>query len=353
MATSTEMRREARLAAERREAERQQRLREATRLYNFTYNAAAAGESVATNTPLTPAPQASGITQATADDPILVTSMTRAPQLIVVVGAGGNGARVVPPLMQMLREGDHVAIIDHDIVEDRNLFRQHFAPRDIGQPKASVLASRYNKPDRIPITAYNTRLTPTSGQSILAEATRRLRQRNTQPSVVFLGCVDNAAARQAIYGTMTWYNNNVAGPCAWIDVGNELRGGQVILSFHNWQMKVMNGGRVADRPFTMNGMEAMPQLLRAPEGSAEQAAPCGERIDLQTVQVNHMASCAALNVLSWLMLGLPFTTAGTFFSTLNSMQPIKLREVNWNSLRITPEPTYANGPSLSAARLPE
>ena len=103
----------------------------------------------------------------------------------------------------------------------------------------------------------------------------------------------------------------------------------------------------------------MPQLLRSqpwmcptdgpalvPFGQAcpvchRTEASCGERMDLQTVMVNHLAAGVMINVLSWLLLRIPFVAAGAFFSTLNTMTPIRLTGVAGSTL--LPETTYADG----------
>ena len=127
---------------------------------------------------------------------------------VLVVGAGGNGARVLPPLMQMLRPGDTVSIIDHDIVEDRNLVRQHFVERDIGRPKALVLAERYQRPS-IPITAFAQRLHSTTVMPVIAD----LPSMRTPCATVVIGCVDNWEARAHIESTVRRF---LTSPKAWI-----------------------------------------------------------------------------------------------------------------------------------------
>jgi hypothetical protein len=258
--------------------------------------------------------------------PVIATSTFRGPLLVIVVGAGGTGARVVPPLTQMLRRGDSVAIIDHDIVEDRNLLRQHFAARDIGRPKAAVLAERYRK-DGIALGSFQTRLTPENANDTLGAVYNALCVAPGQPGravagVVVIGCVDNAAARRGMQALNTCHPNIGAPEGAWIDVGNEMRGGQVLLTLNSWPLKAAGAVSFPPSRCQMNTIgQAMPQLLR---DRPDETESCGERIDLQTVQVNHMASSMVINTLSWLMLGIPFTSAGMFFSTLNTTSPIKI-----------------------------
>lgn|SRR3990167_11133678 len=265
---------------------------------------------------------------------VIVTSAPlQGPLHVLLVGAGGNGARVMPPLMQMLRPGDAVAVIDHDIVEDRNLARQHFTERDIGRHKAIVLAERYRR-SGIHVTAFAQQVTAETAPQLLVAL-------NHAPNRVWISCVDNWQARASIRGIVDRLGSNTA----WIDVGNEMRGGQVLMSLRSWVLRVSGLATISGASnvrLSLDAFHAMPQLLRAQSwncipcgirnaagadsctGCHQPQASCGQRIDLQTVMVNHMAAASAINCLSWLMLGIPFTSCGAFFSTLNTMQPIPI-----------------------------
>ncbi len=335
---------------ERRVAEGRERQRqyEATYWYNFDYyvrNEATMAQSLSTasvrSTALPPF-------TATPESPILCTSQFRGPLTVIVVGAGGTGARLVPPLVQMLRRGDSVAIVDHDIVEDRNLVRQHFVARDIGQHKAAVLAARYQRPERIAIRAYTAQLreSPAGARNelmtaIITTSTEGRRTTNQRDQgVILVGCVDNAAARRAMRLAAAWVPPELGHQTAYIDVGNEMRGGQVLMSLPFWNLTVRAGKGELDGAWSMPALEtAMPQLLR---DAKRDTVPCGERMDLQTVQVNHLAAATAINCLSWLLLGIPFSACGCFFSTLNTMQPIGIDQVDWGNHQILPTTTYAN-----------
>ena len=279
---------------------------------------------------------------------ILVTAAPLRTSLrVVLIGAGGNGARVMPPLMQMLRPGDTVSIIDHDIVEDRNLVRQHFIERDIGRPKALVLAERYRRPS-IAVTAFAQQVLATTAPHLVADLPQV-----SPSSTIVIGCVDNWEARVQIQAM----NDLIPDPSAWIDVGNETRGGQVLMSLYKWPM-TMAGISSSVLPGTIPAFHAMPQLLRAQQWMCQQCGTrnsaatcpecqqpqvsCGQQLDIQTVMVNHMAAAGVINCLSWLMLGIPFTSCGGFFSTLNTMQPIRLDRLGPTPGLIEPELTFAD-----------
>ena len=281
---------------------------------------------------------------------ILVTAAPlRASLRVVLIGAGGNGARVMPPLMQMLRPGDQVSVVDHDIVEDRNLARQHFTERDIGRPKALVLAERYRRPS-IEVTAFAQQVLPTTTSRLLSDLPRM----TTPYHTVVIGCVDNWEARAQIQSMVVGI---ISPPRAYIDVGNETRGGQVLMALFGWPATIA-GTTPGPVNVTIPAFHAMPQLLCAQRWLCHQCgvwntavvchecnqpqASCGQRVDMQTVMVNHMAAAGAINCLSWLMLGIPFTSCGAFFSTLNTMQPIRLDRVGPTFGHIEPELTFAD-----------
>lgn len=68
------------------------------------------------------------------------------PVKVVMLGAGGTGAHAAPHIYRLLYALERPArfiICDGDIVEVKNLVRQNFAPADLGENKARVLAERY------------------------------------------------------------------------------------------------------------------------------------------------------------------------------------------------------------------
>ncbi len=251
---------------------------------------------------------------------------------VVVVGAGGTGGRLIGPLMQVMRAGiDTVAVVDGDHVEDRNLARQNFRLRDIGENKAEVMVRRYQR-EGVEATAFGAMLT----LSNWGEITRAARPTS---KFIFLGCVDNTAARLLI---QRLHRSVVS---LWIDGGNEMRGGQVILNANTWPFLVKGmAGTVfyeQSSQYKLDGFKAMPQLL-VPRADEATEASCRDRIDLQTVAVNQLSATSMLNVLSCVLYGIPITTCGAFFSTLNTMSSIKLKSVRWEYSEVEPETTYAS-----------
>lgn len=177
------------------------------------------------------------------------------PRRIVVIGAGGTGSRVIPLISQFIKTcswviDPEIVVVDDDIVEEKNLFRQNFIKSDIGKNKAVVLANRYSKAYDINISAVTTRI---SRQNIL-ETTKVLTSNDTVNSgvildlskvidistvvdTIFILCVDSPVARREIVSFLidrihSRRNNTSASRFNWllIDSGNENDYGQVSIS---------------------------------------------------------------------------------------------------------------------------
>src|SRR5690606_27730939 len=143
---------------------------------------------------------------------------------IIVAGVGGTGAYVVRDLARFiysLQSKGHslrikLHLFDPDIVEEKNLNRQNYIPRDLGQYKAQVTAKRYGTAFGVDVQAYTEKLTR-----------QKLRELRPAGTTIVIGCIDNNAGRREIHEWMTRDQSNVY----WIDSGNERASGQVICGF--------------------------------------------------------------------------------------------------------------------------
>lgn len=134
-----------------------------------------------------------------------------------MVGAGGSGSIFLSHLCRIWQAwtklgGDPftVTIYDPDLVSEANLARQCFCEADIGAPKAQVLAQRLVGFFGVPVTAE----------------VKRWKAADTHPDVI-VGCVDNIKTRKEIH-THLLRSLNVY----WLDLGNSLDSGQVVLGGH-------------------------------------------------------------------------------------------------------------------------
>lgn len=151
----------------------------------------------------------------------------------IVVGAGGNGGYYIPQLVRQvsiqnkLREIQRlrphkITIIDADNVEDKNLNRQNFILRDVGENKARVLADRYGRAFGTQIDYIDNYLTSTD------ELAKIAKYGNGHFISVFVGAVDNNKTRKIIYDVWSKTPNSF-----YLDAGNEEWAGQVVLGYRS------------------------------------------------------------------------------------------------------------------------
>ena len=259
--------------------------------------------------------------------PIEVTFYRPRPLQVVLVGAGGTGARIAPDVARLLSSGDTLTIIDPDMVEERNLARQHFVCGDVGQPKAAVVARRAQMaaPQGVVVKARIMAVTKTvmEEQDVLT---------------LWIGAVDNRATRLM---ALTYL---VSTTSLWVDAGNELRGGQVGLLASSWPAALIrtpggegfdltqwraNHGQLADTWETAVAgtcvetyplLEAVPQIFRPDPVAEGVTAGCAIRLDTQSLAANVMAYAGVINTVSRFLAGLPITAGVAFFSTANTME---------------------------------
>lgn len=141
---------------------------------------------------------------------------------IIVVGCGGTGSFVAEGLCRILigKEDAPILLIDYDRVEEHNLMRQNFYEEDLGKFKSQALAERLARQFRRRI-AYSVYpfLHGMTEESSLGSGFR------TRVSGIFIGCVDNAAARKELLDELM---HSPAG-IWWLDSGNGFSSGQVLL----------------------------------------------------------------------------------------------------------------------------
>lgn len=154
---------------------------------------------------------------------------------LVLVGCGGTGSWLAPHLpriariLQTYEKMVSVKFVDPDTVEDKNVWRQHFCLAEVGRNKAEALAMRYSLAwGKVNITAcpgpYNAEKHIMQTDDFPGESYYRTSK--DRVTVVVIGCVDNADARQAISQTLA---DQHKGHIWWLDCGNTKTTGQVLL----------------------------------------------------------------------------------------------------------------------------
>jgi PRTRC genetic system ThiF family protein len=167
------------------------------------------------------------------------------PVKILLLGAGGTGGYIAPHLYRLLHAlpgKTRVIIADGDIVEERNLIRQNFAPCDIGENKAKVLAERYSatfglEAEYMPIFIEDVEIL----QSLLTPKEQHYWQNGRLQTkildlCVLIGAVDNNRSRQMCHKVFFASNDLV-----YIDSGNGEYTGQVVCG-------VRRGGKTCAQP---------------------------------------------------------------------------------------------------------
>ena len=200
---------------------------------------------------------------------------------VTVVGAGGNGSRMLTGLAELDRAmralghpgGMKVTVIDDDLVSESNIGRQAFFPSDVGIHKAVVLTHRINMSFGLDWTAEPVRLT-----------------RHTRcHSDILIGAVDSRAARREIHESMKSNSTPL-----YLDLGNQADSGQVILGepLNRWQ-------KPEDYPDRLPTItDLFPEILdtNIPEDN-EPSCSMVEALSRQELYINRVVSDFALNML--------------------------------------------------------
>mgnify|MGYP001067375223 CR=1 FL=1 len=142
---------------------------------------------------------------------------------IVQVGTGATGGQLVQMVAQMLSTfniGAKYIIADRDVVEEKNLQNQLFIKKDVGKPKAEVLAKRYRAAYQVDIANYSEKYVEDIDTINLLFHRDYLSinsniRRHYLP--ILISCVDNKYTRKLFHQYFEEMNGNLL----YIDVGNE------------------------------------------------------------------------------------------------------------------------------------
>lgn len=141
---------------------------------------------------------------------------------IVQIGTGGTGGYLVQQVAQMMSifdiRGKYV-IADADIVEEKNLRNQLFIPKDVGKPKADVLAQRYRAAYQVDISSYSTKYVEDvqTIEELFNTEYLGVHSYRTVYLPILISCVDNNFSRKIFHQ----YFEETDGNLLYIDVGNE------------------------------------------------------------------------------------------------------------------------------------
>lgn len=248
---------------------------------------------------------------------------------IMLIGAGGTGSYIaanVARLLWHLRETETARIpdfyiVDHDVVERKNVGRQNFEFGVIGTNKAQVLAQRYNRAYGLEIRALAQPI------QTLNDGAPSQRQYNRQARhTLMIGAVDNHMARQAIRRYR---------PGIWIDCGNSFDSGQVVVGTTHDANKIQSMAEVARykraeqvaegdlSPVKLDELPDVslihPDILQPPTDEDEQAIDemsCADIIaaDSQSLYINQTIACLASEYIRTFVNRNPITSYRTYFN---------------------------------------
>jgi PRTRC genetic system ThiF family protein len=212
------------------------------------------------------------------------------PPAVTVVGCGGTGGFVAEGLCRMLAPQVRLILADHDRVEERNLLRQNFYPRDVGRFKCQALGER--------LAAQYRR---TVGWSVtpFGESFQRYYPPELIRSPIIVGCVDNAQARAGIAKA-------VGGSQWWVDAGNGENWGQVLIG--NADRGGLRAAFDEARGICLRlplPTVQHPELLSPPPAEEVRPMSCAELMDTgdQDPVINQAMASLVLQVVRRLLLG--------------------------------------------------
>jgi len=266
---------------------------------------------------------------------------------ILVVGCGGTGAYVISHLARLISVVNRnrrtrrsttysynryneikLYLADGDLVENKNLSRQHFIHQDIDRNKAEVLGERYSAAFGIQIGVIPKDLEKASDLGFL--------NLNGNNSTVVVGCVDNNASRKVIrewfLGTKDGSMDNVHhqhnwSSKFWIDSGNEERNGQVVCGFRPSARGYYGSPKLNPAKFTKSARgefslpcatEVYPNLMDESDQFNSQVS-CAERAESapQNMQTNITAATIVMNFLNKIIINEPLKSHCIEFSIDN------------------------------------
>jgi PRTRC genetic system ThiF family protein len=287
---------------------------------------------------------------------------------VLVVGCGGTGGHLIPNLARLIHvlnnsrrssrrgysynHGDlptiKLFLADGDIVEEKNLIRQHFISVDVGRNKAEVLGERYAAAFGLEIGVIPKYLENLKDFSFLS---KHIMRRDAADLVI--GCVDNNASRKVLHKWFLLRSNNYSDRASfWIDSGNEERSGQVVCGYKPYEyrydsLKFNPFGKPvvqskANGDFSLPcAVEVYPELLHLDDKFSSEVS-CADRSASapQNMQTNVTAATIIMNFVQKLATGddlkshcVEFNINNAFNTKLNTVENLKCiaknRRKNW------------------------
>lgn len=212
-------------------------------------------------------------------------------RVFVVVGCGGTGSILAEGLANMVagyKKNARMVLVDHDLVEEKNVFRQNFMPSEIGQNKAEALAFRLNLRFGLDIGA------------LAQEVTKK----PANDAAIYITAVHTVTPRKLFKDSRFW-----------LDLGNDKSTGQAIFgTTSNASLLKQEAKNWNKQPYVMSlpnayyraGMEKLKDELDVPN--------CADNpYEEQGPLVNRMAAMAGLAILKQILVEGQVRTPSVYF----------------------------------------
>lgn len=233
------------------------------------------------------------------------------PITLFLAGCGGTGSHLAQALARIAahtrarRTDLRIIFCDGDIVEEKNVGRQLFTPRDVGYNKAQALAARFNALfglaiEALPEMATVDRLARIGGKS------RRSPNGNGSLGIL-IGAVDSATARKTLHSALAnqgcWHG--------WLDCGNHENAGQVLFGTETRPAYLKDAVKVGICAKLPAPSIVAPDLLLAAQRKAREDCAAAMEDNVQSLMVNQMMAAIASEYLAKLVIHRRLTTFQT------------------------------------------
>jgi len=259
------------------------------------------------------------------------------PLSFIQLGAGGTGSQLAPFLGKMLAPFKDIVggaltnkhtytLIDGDNVEDKNVGRQNFTVKDIGQNKAARMATKVGATFGMRVDCIDAYVE--SDEHLKAILMSYVEKYKSVPIIV--NCTDTHAVRRMIHRVVRGWKESK--PLLYIDSGNEEYAGQVVIGlqknmrekvtvlYHetvpNWPAEISPFDSPAGYFLLPTVVELYPDILESKEKFTTELS-CAERAlsNPQASDTNLMAAVVIKNMVSNLLSAAGLTYNHVTFNT--------------------------------------
>lgn len=232
---------------------------------------------------------------------------------INLIGCGGTGSHVLSNLAMMNaamkalgKQPLFVRVWDDDTVSETNIGRQLFSPSDINRNKAEVLVTRINR-----FYGFN-------WESVPQRFEPSERFKNPHESNITISCVDSVQSRKDVFYCLRnkhASNYVLEKSYYWLDIGNSLNSGQIIL------------GTIKKTEQPRNGRKTLPTFIdeypNVSESKDQPSCSMAESLARQDLFINKTLATMGVNILWDLFKNYRINYRGIYFNQ-TEMKSIKI-----------------------------